>query len=155
MTGEWDDIVVGAGDDLVLAAKIEHCHHGTEDFFARDGHVIGDIRKDRGRQEESRPIQPLATADKPLAVCDALLDIAFDDVELALGDVRSEGRPLVYWVTDPCLFQPYDQSFKEGVPDVALQKDAYPVRADLTGRLDIAEYRAVHRIVEIGVGKDY
>ena len=40
--------IVGPRNNLCFIFKIEHCHHGTENLFADDGHIVFTAGEDGG-----------------------------------------------------------------------------------------------------------
>src|SRR4051812_32586875 len=79
--------VVGDLQRLIEIVVAENAQHRPEDFFARDGHVIGHTREDRGFDVIARIQsigQTLTTDDDSGALVDALLDQSLDLVELCL-----------------------------------------------------------------------
>ena len=89
--------IVGHLDGLVDRVIGQDAEHGPEDFLARDGHVIGDIRK-HGRAGEVALVEAFrtarATGNEGCALFDAFLDQVLNLLILvAVGDrADSAGR---------------------------------------------------------------
>ena len=86
--------VIADGDGFVDRAVAKDRQHRPKDFLAGDGHVVGDIGKDRGLDEIAL-VQPLgptgAAGDQGCAFVDASLDQPLDLVELGRRDDRTHG----------------------------------------------------------------
>ncbi|ENN86115.1 hypothetical protein RHSP_32539 [Rhizobium freirei PRF 81] len=148
---------IGAGDHLGLVIEIENTHDWPEDFFAGDRHIVGDIGK-HGRLNViafARDIvRDAAAGQQRRALGLALFDIGEHLFALSPGDHRADLRCLVHRVADEHSVGAGLQALQEFGLDLAVDKDAGAVGADLAGRIEIAEHRAADGAVDIGIVED-
>src|SRR5690606_6906613 len=85
--GEAKISVIGAVDQLVNFAELQHAEHRTKNLFAGDPHVVGYSGEQRRLDEIAAIAHAIATGDAARAVLLAVLDVLHDLVELSLVDL--------------------------------------------------------------------
>ena len=100
--------VIGEANSFFFRLIRQDRKHRAEDFFPRDGHVVGDIRK-HGRLDIIAAVQPFGTAgaasDEGCTFLDPLLDEVLDAVVLRFADHRTQHGAFGERIADLHLFR--------------------------------------------------
>ncbi len=128
---------VGALDDFLLILELQDRHHGTENLFAHDGHVVAAIVEHGGCHEVSLP--ELARRHAHAARQDArtlgapAVYVVEHLVHVLLGHQRAHLRLRVHGVADSHRAHALDEAFQKRRPDRAMHEHPRAVGAHLSG----------------------
>ena len=146
--------VVGQGQCVFIVISPQHAGHGAKDFLARHA-VLGAGQKEGGAHVVAwgGALQALATPDmlRPLIARD--VDVAQVLCQLVVVHHRAHLGATLQRVAHFQVHQPVAQAGHKGVVHLGLDDEAARCGAALTGGEIRALQRAVHRLVQVGVGQ--
>src|SRR5690606_17583935 len=148
--------VVGHRQRLFVIVRAQHGCDRPEDFLAHDA-VVRLGREQRGRQEVALglALHHPATGQQFAAVVVAGLDVGQVGLELGAAGDRANVGARFQRIADADLRQPRLHARDELVVDRVLHDQAAGRGAALAGGEERTVDRALHRLVQVGIGQDH
>src|SRR5207245_1513279 len=145
---------VGDAERFGFIFELDDAHHGPEDFFLRDAHLVLDVGKHGGADEIAAVADALAARRQPRAFLAADIHVIEDALHLLLGDDRPHRRGAIGGIADAdgpgALRQPLDHF----VIDLLVGQHARAGRADLPGVEEDSPRRRLAGRLAIGLVED-
>src|SRR5579863_6750469 len=152
--GQPIDCSIRAGNDIRHISKADYTHHGPEDLFLCNRHLILYIDKHGGLDEVTPISDALSTAGQTRTFPPPRVDVAHDSVELILIDLRALFGCGINRISNNALPSAFYTFFHESIVNIVFDKHSRSCAADLTLVGEEAIVGALHHFVQLGIRED-
>src|ERR1700730_112776 len=145
---------VGDPKRISFVAKLDDTHHGTENFFLRDAHLVLDVCENRAADEVAAVADTLAASRQQCALVLADIHVIEDALQLLFGDYRPKGCGTIGRIPHPDRLRALREPVEHLVVNLLVREDARTRRAYLPRVEEDSGRSGLDRSLDVGAGKD-